>query len=357
MKLIIAFFFAAFIASTTLAQDTTQSQTLLNAPPQGWYQQNNPATGYASTIFFLNRDTGWIAADLGILYTIDGGNNWEVRNPLHIHDQSFMDANNGWAVADTSLVRTSDGGANWQPTHAPVLGAMQIFGMDTIRIFNADIGSTASSNDGGKTWVNPTVGFKGGTMYFASGQIGFGGGLLTPWFGNPPPQKGTEGADFEYTIDGGLSWHAKYCSLQENLHLIFAIDEKHIYADGYNIDYTSDGGNTWNQALPAGAFYGIFFLNAQTGYAVGTSGEIVFTNDTGNTWALQNSSVTSTLTNVFFIDSLTGWASGYDHSTILHTVNGGIAWVRQYLPFDSIVVQNYPEPATSSNVSIHYTIP
>ncbi len=46
-------------------------------------------------------------------------------------------------------------------------------------------------------------------------------------------------------------------------------------------------------------------------------------------WALQQSGVTSTLRDIRFINSLTGWICGSD-GVILKTTNGGINWISQY---------------------------
>ena len=50
-------------------------------------------------------------------------------------------------------------------------------------------------------------------------------------------------------------------------------------------------------------------------------------------WFTQNSGTSETLNDVFFINSLTGWAVG-DTGIIIKTTNGGINWFRQYNPND-----------------------
>ena len=50
-------------------------------------------------------------------------------------------------------------------------------------------------------------------------------------------------------------------------------------------------------------------------------------------WFSQNSGTSETLNDVFFINSLTGWAVG-DTGIIIKTTNGGINWFRQYNPND-----------------------
>ena len=65
--------------------------------------------------------------------------------------------------------------------------------------------------------------------------------------------------------------------------------------------------------------------------AVGERGHILTSFD-GISWQQMNVPVQTTLTKVFFINSLLGWAVGHD-ATILHTDDGGQNWnIQQYLP-------------------------
>ncbi len=79
--------------------------------------------------------------------------------------------------------------------------------------------------------------------------------------------------------------------------------------------------------------WGLYFLNSTTGWAVGYNGTILHTVDGGITWAPQNSGVTNTLTDIQFAsDGVTGWAVGDGNpveGTIIHTTDGGTTWSRQ----------------------------
>jgi photosystem II stability/assembly factor-like uncharacterized protein len=67
----------------------------------------------------------------------------------------------------------------------------------------------------------------------------------------------------------------------------------------------------------------IYFTNANTGYAVGDSGTILRTNDTGTTWTALSCGTIQNLYSVQFTDANTGFAVG---ETILKTNNGGTTW-------------------------------
>lgn len=67
----------------------------------------------------------------------------------------------------------------------------------------------------------------------------------------------------------------------------------------------------------------VHFSSATKGWAVGSSGVIIHTNDGGATWTSQSSGVGSSthLSDVHFVDGLTGFATG-TANTILKTIDG-----------------------------------
>ena len=74
-------------------------------------------------------------------------------------------------------------------------------------------------------------------------------------------------------------------------------------------------------------------LDAQTvGHtivAVGASGHIVRSTDSGGNWQAVSVPTTSTLTGVCFPDGQHGWAVGHD-AVILHSEDAGLTWTKQY---------------------------
>lgn len=77
---------------------------------------------------------------------------------------------------------------------------------------------------------------------------------------------------------------------------------------------------------------GIYMLPSGVGYAVGNTGTIVKTTDTGNSWTPLTSGTTNTLNDVYFFDDNIGVVVG-DAGLILRTTNGGSNW-------STIVVSN-----------------
>ena len=67
--------------------------------------------------------------------------------------------------------------------------------------------------------------------------------------------------------------------------------------------------------------------------AVGASGHIIRSTDSGGTWQAVPSPTLATLTGVNFPDEQHGWAVGHD-AIILHSEDGGLTWSKQYQGLD-----------------------
>ena len=82
--------------------------------------------------------------------------------------------------------------------------------------------------------------------------------------------------------------------------------------------------------------HGVFFLDAQTGWAVGDRGAIWQTTDGGQRWQLQPAPVGCRLNAIYFLDRRRGWIVGgwtqpYTHRSrgvVLRTESGGQQWTR-----------------------------
>ena len=88
--------------------------------------------------------------------------------------------------------------------------------------------------------------------------------------------------------------------------------------------------------LDDAALTDVFFVDAETGWAVGDRGAIWHTGDAGRSWHLQQSDTTARLESVHFIDRQTGWAVGgtvqpysqRSSGVVLRTLNGGRRWTK-----------------------------
>lgn len=84
----------------------------------------------------------------------------------------------------------------------------------------------------------------------------------------------------------------------------------------------------------------LFFTDVNNGWAASLSGSIINTTNSGKTWQVQSTGVTTPIVDVFFINSNRGWAITYPSeppfgTTILRTTDGGLNWFK-----DSVFFQN-----------------
>ncbi|MBN1996790.1 T9SS type A sorting domain-containing protein, partial [candidate division KSB1 bacterium] len=104
--------------------------------------------------------------------------------------------------------------------------------------------------------------------------------------------------------------------------------------DGGETVHTYKSRNIWNkltftmwgmiQKLEINAHY---FLNGHKGFIVGSDGNIIGTDDTGQSWTNIYSGVVEDLWDITFIDEKTGFVVG-DFGRILKTVDGGKIWYK-----------------------------
>lgn len=83
----------------------------------------------------------------------------------------------------------------------------------------------------------------------------------------------------------------------------------------------------WRQVLTRSFpdFNGVSFVNANTGWAVGSAGAIYKTVNGGQAWTPMTSGVTASLGCVFFVDANKGFV-GTTNRTLLMTTDGGTTW-------------------------------
>ncbi len=69
----------------------------------------------------------------------------------------------------------------------------------------------------------------------------------------------------------------------------------------------------------------IYFVNNNTGIAVGSYGIIIRTTDAGQTWVTISSGTSNSLFSLVFPDNMTGFTGGHT-GTVLRTLNAGASW-------------------------------
>lgn len=128
------------------------------------------------------------------------------------------------------------------------------------------------------------------------------------------------------TVDGGETW-TKISDTYINK-LEFINDQVGWAISLYRILKTTDGGITWTQSYGTPNFYnlsGIDVIDAQNIFAVGYQGRAIKSTDGGNSWIELNLNINTSLYDVTFANTTTGWVSG-EAGKVYKTTDGGQTW-------------------------------
>ena len=131
------------------------------------------------------------------------------------------------------------------------------------------------------------------------------------------------------TTNGGINWVSQSGAtyLLEDVQML---DVNTGYASGWGpVIKTTNGGANWiTLNTPYGIiYYGLSFIDVNTGYSCGTGGTIIKTTNGGTNWIQQTDTTTYDLIRVKFYDANTGYTVGIV-GTILKTTNGGNVWAQ-----------------------------
>jgi len=293
----------------------------------GWVRQTSSTTVNLNGVFFLpDGRNGWVAGDGGtILRTIDGGATWTrptTGTTFNLNAVWFTSSSDGWAVgAGGTVLVTHNGGSSW--TRLSNVGQSEEL-LD-VQFATSVLGWAVGANglilrttDQGANWESfrvPTVSnlesvsFTGSNDGWAVGD----GGLIVG------------------THDAGAIWYVLPSITVQPLRAVYRRSEAKAWAVGSSgvAPRTFAGPDSTEWELEnAGASHqmeGVQFTSDLTGFAVGfdVGGMILRTDDGGLNWAAQVSNTASRLNDVYFVDSLRGWAVGQS-GTIVHTGGGGI---------------------------------
>lgn len=139
------------------------------------------------------------------------------------------------------------------------------------------------------------------------------------------------------STDNGTTWDTVLTIDSLRLQEVIYADESTAFAVGeyYNgkglIAKSTDAGYTWDTINVSEKISAVAFPSSNVGYAVGYNGIILKTTDAGNNWIAQNSTVSTRLNSVCFVNDSVGFACGL--GIVLKTENGGTDWTSQSVDF------------------------
>ena len=140
------------------------------------------------------------------------------------------------------------------------------------------------------------------------------------------------------TSDGGQSWSVVFNgNASISLEGVRWASDQVAVAVGFNsatnngyILRSTDGGQSWNPVTTSiiSLLTDVFFVNEMTGFICGGNKAILKTTNGGSSWSVQSNSSDSDLYSIFFINENEGFAAGgiTGVGRVLHTTNGGQNW-------------------------------
>ena len=293
---------------------------------RGWYTQPSGTTNELNGVFFQSdgRD-GWAVGDAGtIVHTGDAGATWGAQassTAFSLYGVWFTTGVTGFAVGNGGTVmRTRNAGTSWTrlTNVAASENLLDVCFADTSRGWAVGTnGAILRTVDGGASWSkqNPTA-QQLNSVSFSDTSNGWAVG---------------EGGVIVGTHDGGRSWYVVQPAVTSlALEAVWRTADTLAWAGG------AQGANPFTRGTPdslqwnlgtfgaANQVLGIHMLDDRTGFAVGTNGQglVLRTVDGGTTWSPQVANTAQQLNDVWFVDTLRGWAVGAA-GRIVHTSKGG----------------------------------
>lgn len=265
-------------------------------PSAQWKKIDVGTLAWLRSVYFLNETQGWIVGSSGtFLTTSDGGESWKAVKNISkddIRDVFFLDEQNGWLLCERNIYDLGREPASY----------------------------LLKTSDGGSTWIAISLGEgKNRIIRFAFSKKGKGIA-----FG--------EGGTVWHSQEGDLTWRQSVLPTR-NLLLggMFFNDDNAIVVGTGGAGYISaNGPTTWNKTS-IGAIgdkprlNSVFFVDQNSGWAVGANGKIFVTMDQGKHWNEQVSNVSGELTDIFCLSRNEGVSVGSD-GTILSTTTAGKHW-------------------------------
>ncbi len=322
----------------------------------GWiYQDPYPTSVNLFDVKFVTPLKGWITGKYGtILYTEDGGENWEAQESGTEEDLmrvSFVNEKMGWAAGRSgTIIHTEDGGKKWVAQYNIKALPTKIFFINEKEGWIAGsnpIGALFRTQDSGKTWQKMEIGLQRaiGSVFFLN--------PLTGWI--------QAGEEIFRTKDGGSTWERSKLPIPEESmqrplgrypqgdalakspigkglgfdwfygDIAFA-NEKQGWAvvNQWFIFHTDDGGQTWTTDLNTGyASYGLSHIAFRNAQNICVSGSTIYcTEDGGKTWRERlgvESGDSRSLGGVSLVGQSAGWVVG-NNGQISKTEDSGKSW-------------------------------
>ncbi len=240
-----------------------------------------------SDITFSNNLTAYAIVNNLLVKTTDFGNTWGTtifNNNLKAIN--FPSDSIGYIIGYTSSIyKTTNAGNTWNQLITGITSPSSLFFVnDTVGYISHD-SSIFKTTNGGVNWTPSNTGYLCSNVVFPSDSIGYCFGIY--------PYSVNDTLFILKTIDGGTNWFKQYAMFGASFTTImcFANDSTGYFTGIFQMYKTVDGGLTWNFQSSSPPSWGnffdwvadVFFLNQDTGFAVGNLGQFYRTYNGGNT--------------------------------------------------------------------------
>jgi len=291
---------------------------------QTWVTLSSPTTQNLNTVYFLNKDTGFVAGASGtILKTTNGGTTWTALTAPTTNNISkifFVNNDSGYVLAGSLIYKTVNGGSSWT-----YIGSFTNAG--TIYFLNSSFGFVRGQSyiwrtlNGGASWDSTLLAFTGWNPWYeinfvssSIGYVSFNGAILK-------------------STNLGTSWSSvgtlSYPSPNQPIDFKFYNSNYGFILSGYVFNYvskTSNGGTSWSSWTMLSGLSGaskILATSINKVFVMGTN-QIYTSSDTGSTWSPMTISASSGLTDFFMVNDSIGYAVG-NGGAIFKTLPGAVA--------------------------------
>jgi photosystem II stability/assembly factor-like uncharacterized protein len=284
----------------------------------------------------INTDGRWSYQGGVIGKTSDGGMTWsftDIDSSICFYDVEFLDTLNGWMVGNCShgnnwyglILKTMDGGSTWERDSFPVRADEAFTTLDFVDTLNGWVSGDTMllhTSDGGNSWEH---------------QIGIGRDLS--FVSSTEGWKIVPGSVFRHTTDAGTTWITHINPTSMGLRRLHFVNPNAGFAVGnwdtllFFADEKSGSAPVWYYRpmnTNNGPFNDVFFVDTLTGYACGEPGIVVKTTDGGITWQKMWVGTNARLWSVDAVGDEV-WVCG-EWTTLVH--NEGSGWEFQ-LPWSN----------------------
>jgi photosystem II stability/assembly factor-like uncharacterized protein len=327
-----------------------------------WLRQQSPTTNHLYRCFFTDTLNGWAAGDSGIIiHTSNAGVSWVIQ-PSYIDyaitDLFFINNRLGWGIANdyyyagTTILKTTNGGDNWDVSRYPDTSLIinTVYFLDSLHgLMGGYEGAVLRTSTGGAAWQQYRLDtnslfshFPIRRFTFYNSQVGLAcGGIMD-----------IAGLAWK-TTNGGLNWEVRDTT-PEPLYDVVFLDSLKAFTTGGDFEYGSSFSKSTNSGVdwrydPVGYFGQGSAIAIRTPTEIwvplGFSQRWMVSYDTAKGWYEVLLHDSTAVYDAVFVDSLHGWAVGYNGAIYKYNSNLiGIKNRETNLPLTVNLFQNYPNP-------------